>query len=119
MSPETGLEILADCKNMATKAIVSPYWSPTWYEEQIVVLPEQEQDNKAEQTPTKRKKTPQDTNNKTNASNSNDQSNAHHAHTQQANKVLSAAASTEDTKTMALLASQVSELQDGLMEILH
>jgi hypothetical protein len=117
MSPEAGLAILADYQTMATKAIVSPYWSPTWYEEQIVVIPEHEQDKEAEQTPTKRKKTPQATNNKRNAFNSNDQSNTHHAHTQQANKVLSAAASTEDTTKMAFLASQVSELQDGLMEM--
>jgi hypothetical protein len=74
MSPEAGLAILADYQNMATKAIASPYWSLTWYEEQIVVIPEQEQDKEAEPAPTKRKKTPQATNNKSNTSNSNGQS---------------------------------------------
>jgi hypothetical protein len=46
-----------------------------------------------------------------------EQLNTHHAHTQQANKVLSAAASTEDSKKVALLTVQVAELQDNLMEM--
>jgi hypothetical protein len=34
MSPEAGRAILADYNGMVRKAIVSPYWSLTWYEEQ-------------------------------------------------------------------------------------
>jgi hypothetical protein len=41
----------------------------------------------------------------------------HNAHTKQANKVLSVSESTEDSKTVALIATQVSELQDSLMEM--
>jgi hypothetical protein len=117
MSPEAARAILADYRNMTTKAIVSPFWTPTWYEEQIVVIPQQDMEREPESTPTKRKKTPQVSKSIGNTSKNQEQSIIHHAHTQQANKALSAAASTEDDKKIAHLTSQVSELQDGLMEM--
>jgi hypothetical protein len=98
MSTEAARAILADYKSMATRAIVSPFWALTWYEVQIVVIPQQEQDNGSEPTPTKHKKTPQASN--------QEQSTIHHAHTQQAKKALSAAASMEGNKKKTHLACQ-------------
>jgi hypothetical protein len=115
MSPEAWRAILADYNGMARKAIVLPNRSPTWYEEQIVVQPQEE--TEPESSPTKRKKTPEISNNTSQNSNQKAQKTIHHAHTQQMNKVLSAAASTEDAKKILLLSTQVLELQDGMMEM--
>jgi hypothetical protein len=80
---------------------------------QIVIAPKE--NNEEPNNNTKRKKTTptQTTNNKGNKQIA--QTTTHHAHTQQANKVLSTAANTEDSKRVAQLASQVDKLQDNLV----
>jgi hypothetical protein len=105
MSPEAGRAILLDYRAMETKDLVPPNLSSTWYKDQIVAIPQENVDNDKESTSAKRKKTPQPMKNTSNNSKQKDQSNIHHAQTQQANKALSAAASTEENKKIAVLAA--------------
>jgi hypothetical protein len=44
MSPEARQAILLDHMRMVNKAIVSPFWSPTCYEEQIVAAPQEDKE---------------------------------------------------------------------------
>jgi Fe2+ transport system protein B len=115
MSPEAAKSILVDYNTMFHKSITALYWSLTWFEKQIIIAPKE--NNEESNNNTKRKKMIQTqmTNNKCNKQMA--PTTIHHNHTQQATKVLSASATTEDSKRVAQLASQAAELQDNLEEM--
>jgi hypothetical protein len=66
---------------MVTKDIVSMHWASTWYEEQIVVIPQEEKDTETEYNSTKRKAAPQPSKSTSNNKRQQEQTKIHHAHT--------------------------------------
>jgi hypothetical protein len=85
-------------------------WKPTWFEKQILTIKQEE--NKGEQPTGKRKKTsdpkPQQ---------KAEVSTIHYSHTQNATKILSDAASTEDSKRIDRMEQRVASLQESNVDL--
>jgi uncharacterized lipoprotein YehR (DUF1307 family) len=112
MTQEAGQMILEDYRELRQQAMTSVPWAPTWFESSVPTINEEEQDEK-EPTGKRKKENPARNYEPHEQSNST----IHYKNMQNANKVLSSAATTEDANKIALLSSQVSELQDSLAGI--
>jgi hypothetical protein len=111
MTIEAATAIFRDLPEIVNKAKTTKKWAPTWFESQHI---SEENDEQGEDKKSKRKK---DNNDDQRKSEQMEHSVTHHTHIQQANKVLSKAASNDNKTYIQNLSSHVSNLQIGLAEM--
>jgi hypothetical protein len=83
MTPAAGAPILINYQEISQQMITTSHWKPTWFEQQILTI--QQEENKEEQLAGKQKKT----------------ATSNHKDTQNATKVLSEAAINDELKLKA------------------
>jgi hypothetical protein len=112
MTAKAASAILTDYKEFQQKAQLTPVWKPTWFEKQIILS--QDKDEQEQEPQGRRKKTTVINNESTQKQ---EQTNIHIAHKQQATKVLSEAAMTNEERRLAILEQAVAELQTNNMDV--
>jgi predicted nucleic acid-binding Zn-ribbon protein len=113
MHPAAGQAVIADYNNMVRKLTTKASWSPTWFERQMVLPPTE--DPTETQNTGKCKKTIQ-----TNTTNEQEQLlTNYHSQSQQANKVLSKANSSNETQTTdSTMAKDIADLKERNVELM-
>jgi chromosome segregation ATPase len=113
-TPESARVIFQNYGELQRKSKTTQTWAPTWFERQIVTSGNHK-DKLQHELQSKRKKMEEDINpNKA----TEEQQTIYHNHKQQATKILSDAASSNDVKRFKALEKSVAELQENNVELI-